>query len=172
MLGAVNGEPRALRALPAWLRTTGQGFQPGNGQAEKPPLVDDILSFPKGRRPAPVCMNDGARDFLLMACDDEKAAAARLALTVREVEKHLSLPEKEAASAAAGAAAMIRDLLNAEVAPGVTLKDVPKSARSAELEFLIPISASLTAERLVSELKAMDPKYDFGTLRPEDLKGS
>mgnify|MGYP004426198811 FL=1 len=66
---------------------------------------------------------------------------------------------------------MIRDLLNAEVAPGVTLKDVPKSARSAELEFLIPISASLTAERLVSELKAMDPKYDFGTLRPEDLKG-
>ena len=66
---------------------------------------------------------------------------------------------------------MIRDLLNAEVAPGVTLKDVPKSARSAELEFLIPISASLTAKRLVSELKAMDPKYDFGTLRPEDLKG-
>ena len=47
-------------------------------------------------------------DFSLMASDDEKAAAARLALTVREVEKHLSLPEKEAASAAAGAAAMIR----------------------------------------------------------------
>ena len=53
----------------------------------------------------------------------------------------------------------------------MTLKDVPKSARSAELEFLIPISVSLTAKRLVSELKAMDPKYDFGTLRPEDLKG-
>lgn len=33
-------------------------------------------------------------DFSLMASDDEKAAAARLALTVREVEKHLSLPER------------------------------------------------------------------------------
>ncbi len=150
----------------------GPGFSTWYGQAEKPPLVDDILSFPKGAQ-AGTCLHEMMEraDFSLMACDDEKAAAARLALTVREVEKHLSLPEKEAASAAAGAAAMIRDLLNAEVAPGVTLKDVPKSARSAELEFLIPISASLTAERLVSELKAMDPKYDFGTLRPEDLKG-
>lgn len=150
----------------------GPGFSTWYGQAEKPPLVDDILSFPKGAQ-AGTCLHEMMEraDFSLMASDDEKAAAARLALTVREVEKHLSLPEKEAASAAAGAAAMIRDLLNAEVAPGVTLKDVPKSARSAELEFLIPISASLTAKRLVSELKAMDPKYDFGTLRPEDLKG-
>ena len=152
----------------------GGGFSIWYGEAEKAPAMGDILSFPKGAQ-AGTCLHEMLElaDFQEMAKDDSEAHAARLELCAREVEKHLSFPDDASrALAVEGAARMIFDILNAEVAPGLFLRNVPKRARSAELEFLIPIPKGLTADRLAEELRALDPeKYDFGDLRPESLEG-
>ena len=150
----------------------GSGARVWFGKAKTTPIEGDILSFPKGAQ-AGTCLHEimELADFSAMAADTPEADAARRTLALREVEKHLSLVGSEAENAAEGAAGMIFDLLNAEVAPGVTLKRVSPSARSAELEFLLPIPEGLTAERLARELRRLDPKYDFGALRPESLKG-
>ena len=152
----------------------GGGFSVWYGEAEKAPAMGDILSFPKGAQ-AGTCLHEMLElaDFQKMAKDDSEAHAARLELCAREVEKHLSFPDDASrALAVEGAARMIFDILNAEVAPGLFLRNVPKRARSAELEFLIPIPKGLTADRLAEELRALDPeKYDFGDLRPESLEG-
>lgn len=150
------------------------GFPVWYGEAEKVPVAGDILAFPKGAQ-AGTCLHEMLElaDFAGMAPDTEEARAARLELCSREVEKHLSFADDAARELAAeGAARMIYDILNAEIAPGLFLRDVPKRARSAELEFLIPIPKGLTAERLANELRELDPeKYDFGGLRPESLQG-
>lgn len=152
----------------------GSGFSVWYGEAEKVPTAGDILSFPKGAQ-AGTCLHEMLElaDFAGMALDSEAARTARLELCGREVEKHLSFADDAARELAAeGAAQMIYDILNAEIAPGLFLKNVPKRARSAELEFLIPIPKGLTAERLADELRKLNPdKYDFGDLRPESLEG-
>ena len=149
------------------------GFSAWYGEAARPTAGSDILDFPKGAQ-AGTCLHEMLElaDFEGMAREDEAGRAAALELCRREVERHLSITDEAARERAAeGAAQMIRDVLNAEIAPGVFLREVTKRARTAELEFLIPIPAGLTAKRLAAELRGLDPKYDFGELREESLKG-
>lgn len=149
------------------------GFSAWYGEAARPTGGSDILDFPKGAQ-AGTCLHEMLElaDFAGMARDDDAGRTVALELCRREVERHLSITDEAACERAAeGAAQMIRDVLNAEIAPGVFLRDVAKRARTAELEFLIPIPAGLTAKRLAEELRRMDPKYDFGELREESLKG-
>ena len=149
------------------------GFSAWYGEAARPTAGSDILDFPKGAQ-AGTCLHEMLElaDFAEMARGDDVGRSAALELCRREVDRHLSITDGAARERAAeGAAQMIRDVMNAEIAPGVFLRDVPKRARTAELEFLIPIPAGLTAKRLASELRRMDPKYDFGELREESLKG-
>ena len=149
------------------------GFSAWYGEAARPTEGSDILDFPKGAQ-AGTCLHEMLElaDFEGMARGDDAGRRAVIELCRREVERHLSITDEAARERAAeGAAQMIRDVLNAEIAPGVFLRDVAKRARTAELEFLIPIPAGLTAKRLAGELRRMDPKYDFGELREESLKG-
>lgn len=139
------------------------------GVTQHPDLSDDILSFPKGAQ-AGTCLHEilELADFFKMS----KAAEFEETLVYcrREVARHLSFADGEAAELAArGAAHMLRDVLSAELIPGLHLRDVSRGARTAELEFLIPIDGNLTAERLAESLRSWG--YDFGNLRPEQLKG-
>ncbi|MDO5531611.1 UvrD-helicase domain-containing protein [Sutterella sp.] len=147
------------------------GFSAWYGEAAKDGSGADILNFPKGAQ-AGSCLHEmfEEADFALMARDDDDARKATRELCSAKVKKYLSISDADRKNDAVdGAAQMIRDVLNAEIAPGLFLRDLPRAARSAELEFLIPVPKHLTAERLGRELKALG--YDVGELRPESLKG-
>lgn len=149
------------------------GFVVRYGEPARPAPGDDILDFPKGAQ-AGTCLHEMLElaDFAELAREGEEAGLARLEHCRRSIARHLSFPNDEARECAVrGAASMLFDVLNAELAPGLFLRDVPPEARSAELEFLMPIPKRLTAERLAEALRALDPRYDFGVLRAEDLRG-
>lgn len=138
------------------------------GVARRPEASADILGFPKGAQ-AGTCLHEilERADFAVMA--REEASEQTLAFCRTEVERHLSLSGGALELAAAGAAQMLRDVLSAELVPGLRLRDVPPEARTAELEFLMPMEGGLTAERLAQALEACG--YALGTLRPERLQG-
>lgn len=139
------------------------------GVTQHPDLSDDILSFPKGAQ-AGTCLHEilELADFSRMSKEVEFEET--LVFCRREIARHLSFSDGEAAELAArGAAHMLRDVLSAELIPGLHLRDVSREARTAELEFLIPIDGNFTAERLADCLRTWG--YDLGNLRPEQLKG-
>lgn len=148
------------------------GVSAGSEKAGGEAGPGDILDFPKGAQ-AGTCLHEilELADFAGMAWDDEAAATRRLDFCRREVGRHLSLTGDALERAAEGASQMVRDVLASEIVEGLRLRDVPAARRSAELEFLIPIEGGLTAARLAERLRELDPKYDFGDLRPERLKG-
>ena len=66
---------------------------------------------------------------------------------------------------------MVYDVLNAEILPGIRLRDVPPGARSAEMPFLISLGPGVTAARLGRHLESLGPKYAVPGLTDESLAG-
>lgn len=134
----------------------------------------DILAFPAGTR-AGTCLHSlfEHADFARMAGSDNAAQDARMALCRRIIAKHLAFrDEASLVHASVAASDMMRAVLNTELAPGVRLKDVPKSARFAEMEFLLTLRApSVTAQSLGAFLGQLDPKYGFSGMKNESLAG-
>ncbi len=132
-----------------------------------------ILRFPKGAQ-AGACLHRilELADFAYMADDAPPARAARRKLCRAVVGRSLSFGSEEDEEAAVqGAAQMIYDVLNAEIAPGICLRNVPASARAAEFEFLLHLPSTTTAEVLGTALGELDPRYGIEGLGSEALKG-
>ncbi|MBP3439484.1 MAG: UvrD-helicase domain-containing protein [Sutterella sp.] len=143
------------------------------GRARRPRVMNDILSFPRGTQPGDClhCILEEA-DFQALAPDTPEAQAARLQLARSVIERRLTFESDDARhSAVEGAAAMIYDVLNAEILPGIRLRDVPPGARSAEMPFLISMGAGVTAERLGRFLETLGPAYAVPGLTDESLAG-
>lgn len=143
------------------------------GRARRPSLTNDILSFPRGTEPGD-CLHRilEEADFQALAPDTPEAQAARLQLARSVIERRLTFESDEARrSAVEGAAAMVYDVLNAEILPGIRLRDVPPGARSAEMPFLISLGPGVTAARLGRHLESLGPKYAVPGLTDESLAG-
>lgn len=131
----------------------------------------DILSFPRGAQ-AGTCLHAMLEEADFARFAELDAAAEREAFARRIIERHLSLPSEEAKEAAVeGAAQMLYDVLNAEIAPGLRLRSVAPDMRFAELEFLLSLPSGLTADILGEALGELDPKYAVPGLSREKLTG-
>ena len=82
-----------------------------------------------------------------------------------------TLGEADLEEAALGAAAMLEDVLNAEILPGFALRSLPRGARRAEVEFLIPTGPRVRAADLSRLLHELAPEADVPDLSDETLRG-
>ena len=131
----------------------------------------DILSFPRGAQ-AGTCLHAMLEEADFAAFARSDANAEREAFARRIIERHLSFPTEAAKEEAVrGASQMLFDVLNAELAPGLRLRDVPAEMRFAELEFLLSLPSGLTADVLGDALGELDPKYAVPGLSREKLTG-
>lgn len=146
----------------------------GKGTTADAP-AGDILSFPRGARAGDALhqMLELA-DFQAMAKDMDKAREDRQALVRRIMTQENLIPaaQTDALEAAVeGASQMIFDVLNAELIPGLYLRDISPTERAAEMEFLLNMPANVKAEDLGRVLEAIDPKYAVPGLNDSALKG-
>ena len=131
----------------------------------------DILSFPRGAQ-AGTCLHAMLEEADFAAFSRSDAEAEREAFARRIIERHLSFPTDAAKEEAVrGASQMLFDVLNAELAPGLRLRNVPAEMRFAELEFLLSLPSGLTADVLGDALGELDPKYAVPGLSREKLTG-
>lgn len=143
------------------------------GSARRGEALPGILGFPRGTK-AGDCMHHmlEVADFPAVAPDTPEADALRRSLAERAVEAFLTFPDDESkASAVTHAARMIYDVVNAEILPGIRLRDVPMSARASEMPFLLKLGDNVTTTDLTALLTSFGPEYDVGTLSEADLSG-
>ena len=149
----------------------GAGAKPFFGAKKRRLPSGDILAFPRGAQ-AGTCLHAMLEEADFAHFAEPDACEAREAFVRRIVERHLSFPSEAAKTdAVRGAARMLCDVLNAEIAPGLRLKNVPAGMRFAELEFLLSMRSALTADILGEALGAIDPKYAVPGLTRERLTG-
>lgn len=133
----------------------------------------DIMRFPAGAQPG-TCLHAifEHADFRRHAAGTIEGEAARIGLARAMVERHLAIADElKKDNAVKGAARMLFDVLNAEIAPGIRLRDVPPEHRFAEMEFLMHLNSTVTPELLAQALALLDPKYAVPALSHEKLKG-
>ena len=143
------------------------------GSARRGEPLPGILGFPRGTK-AGDCMHHmlEVADFPAVAPDTPEADLLRRSLAERAVEAFLTFPDDESkASAVTHAARMIYDVVNAEILPGIRLRDVPMSARASEMPFLLKLGDNVTTTDLTALLTSFGPEYDVGTLSEADLSG-
>ena len=139
---------------------------------ERRPHEHDILDFPKGPQAGSALHRIlELADFARLAGSDLKSQAARESLCRRTLPHYLALGEADLEEAALGAAAMLEDVLNAEILPGFALRSLPRGARRAEVEFLIPTGPRVRAADLSRLLHELAPEADVPDLSDETLRG-
>ena len=157
------GVSPARDVLPAWRTSSFTGIarlmSDDGGEesgflapARKPARSADMIDFPRGTR-AGTALHEMLEkaDFQRMAQED--AEPERRALAREVLGASMAFPsEEDAALAEAAASRMIADVLNAEILPGVRLRDVKPEQRAAEMEFLLKTGPGVTAEGLGAKL--------------------
>ena len=139
---------------------------------ETRPHEHDILDFPKGPQAGSALHRIlELADFARLAGNDLKSKAARESLCRRTLPHYLALGETDLEEAALAAAAMLEDVFNAEILPGFALKRLPRGARRAEVEFLIPTGSNARAADLSRLLGMLSPEAEVPDLSDESLKG-
>lgn len=170
---------------PAWYKSSFTGLTrmmsddgettPVFGARFKPDLTREnptMLDFPRGTQAGDTLhrMLEVA-DFQKLALYEEEPARKKLAENV--IRSHMSAFESPLhfENAVRAASDMIYDVLNAEILPGVRLKDIKPAARAAEMEFLLSMPKGLTAKRLGEWLAKADPRYAVSGLDEKTLAG-
>ena len=139
---------------------------------ETRPHEHDILDFPKGPQAGSALHRIlELADFARLAGNDLKSKAARESLCRRTLPHYLALGETDLEEAALAAAAMLEDVFNAEILPGFVLKRLPRGARRAEVEFLIPTGPNVRASDFSRLLGMLSPEAEVQDLSDESLKG-
>ena len=143
------------------------------GSKKKPAKLTGIMGFPRGTK-AGDCLHNmlEVADFTEIAPDTPQANDVRRRIAQRMIEAFLSFDDDAAREEAISAASqMLYDVVNAEILPGIYLRDVPMSARSSEMPFLLHLREGLTTEVLKATLAEFGPDYAVDGMADNELAG-
>ena len=135
--------------------------------------LEGILAFPRGTKAGDAMhgMLEIA-DFPAVAPDTPEADALRRSIARSRIEQFLSFPDEASLDKAVGEAArMIYDVVNAEILPGIRLRDVKMTERASEMPFLLRMRDGLSASDLKDELERFGEMYAIPNLSDDDLSG-
>ena len=111
-------------------------------------------------------------DFPAVAPDTPEADALRRSIARSRIEQFLSFPDEASLDKAVGEAArMIYDVVNAEILPGIRLRDVKMTERASEMPFLLRMRDGLSASDLKDTLERFGDMYAIPNLSDDDLSG-
>ena len=135
--------------------------------------LEGILAFPRGTKAGDAMhgMLEIA-DFPAVAPDTPEADALRRNIARSRIEQFLSFPDEASLDKAVGEAArMIYDVVNAEILPGIRLRDVKMTERASEMPFLLRMRDGLSASDLKDTLERFGDMYAIPNLSDDDLSG-
>ena len=135
--------------------------------------LEGILAFPRGTKAGDAMhgMLEIA-DFPAVAPDTPEADALRRSIARSRIEQFLSFPDEASLDKAVGEAArMIYDVVNAEILPGIRLRDVKMTERASEMPFLLRMRDGLSASDLKDTLERFGDMYAIPNLSDDDLSG-
>ena len=135
--------------------------------------LEGILAFPRGTKAGDAMhgMLEIA-DFPAVAPDTPEADALRRSIARSRIEQFLSFPDEASLDKAVGEAArMIYDVVNAEILPGIRLRDVKMTERASEMPCLLRMRDGLSASDLKDTLERFGDMYAIPNLSDDDLSG-
>lgn len=135
--------------------------------------LEGILAFPRGTKAGDAMhgMLEIA-DFPAVAPDTPEADALRRSIARSRIEQFLSFPDEASLDKAVGEAArMIYDVVNAEILPGIRLRDVKMTERASEMPFLLRMRDGLSVSDLKDTLERFGDMYAIPNLSDDDLSG-
>lgn len=135
--------------------------------------LEGILAFPRGTKAGDAMhgMLEVA-DFPAVAPDTPEADALRRRIAREKIETFLAFPDEASLEKAVGEAArMIYDVVNAEILPGIRLRDVKMTERASEMPFLLRMREGLDVADLRALLASFGEPYDIPGLTDDDLSG-
>lgn len=135
--------------------------------------LEGILAFPRGTKAGDAMhgMLEVA-DFPAVAPDTPEADALRRRIAREKIETFLAFPDEASLEKAVGEAArMIYDVVNAEILPGIRLRDVKMTERASEMPFLLRMREGLDVADLRALLASFVEPYDIPGLTDDDLSG-
>ncbi len=135
--------------------------------------LEGILAFPRGTKAGDAMhgMLEVA-DFPAVAPDTPEADALRRRIAREKIETFLAFPDEASLEKAVGEAArMIYDVVNAEILPGIRLRDVRMTERASEMPFLLRMREGLNVADLRALLASFGEPYDIPGLTDDDLSG-
>lgn len=135
--------------------------------------LEGILAFPRGTKAGDAMhgMLEIA-DFPAVAPDTPEADALRRSIARSRIEQFLSFSDEVSLDKAVGEAArMIYDVVNAEILPGIRLRDVKMTERASEMPFLLRMRDGLNASDLKEVLESFGERYEIPNLSDDDLSG-
>ena len=143
------------------------------GSKQSSGSLEGILNFPRGTKAGEAMhgMLEHA-DFPAVAPDTAEADELRRRLARENIETFLSFPDEASLEAAVNEGArMIYDVVNAEILPGIRLRDVKLTERASEMPFLLRMRAGLNAGDLRRLLDDFGDPYRIPGLSDDDLSG-
>lgn len=166
----------ATSSYTALARTIEDGDLPSKPRPASNPPDGTILTFGRGPRYGDALHRVMERaDYALMAGEGDAAQEARIALC-REIFD-VTLPERGDAARLneLAGAGMLKSVLSTELLPGLRLADIPEGDRAAEMDFLLTIHPSVSADDLARALQrlgaACGRDYAVDGIEPRTLAG-
>ena len=143
------------------------------GSKTKSAKLTGIMGFPRGTK-AGDCLHHmlEVADFPQIAPDTPEANDERHRIARRMIETFLSFKDEASREEAVDAAAqMLYDVVNAEILPGIYLRDVTMSARHSEMPFFLRLREGLTTQALKAMIASFGPQYAVNGMADAELTG-
>lgn len=143
------------------------------GSKTKSTKLTGIMGFPRGTK-AGDCLHHmlEVADFPQIAPDTPEANDERHRIARRMIETFLSFKDEASREEAVDAAAqMLYDVVNAEILPGIYLRDVTMSARHSEMPFFLRLREGLTTQALKEMIASFGPQYAVDGMAYAELTG-
>ncbi len=143
------------------------------GSKTKSAKLTGIMGFPRGTK-AGDCLHHmlEVADFPQIAPDTPEANDERHRIARRMIETFLSFKDEASREEAVDAAAqMLYDVVNAEILPGIYLRDVTMSARHSEMPFFLRLREGLTTQALKEMIASFGPQYAVDGMADAELTG-